>query len=414
MSLIKNSTWNIVGYIIPAIITIPALGILARYLGAERFGIFTLAISIVGYASIFDVGLTRAVIREVSCFRDDKREKLNIISSATVIVAIISILAAILIAFFSKDIALLLKIDNELSNDVIGALKILALTIPLFLITQIWLSILEGEERFSILNIYKTITGSLMAALPVAFIFIHNSLSYAVIGLLIGRLIALIMAFSLCRDTIISAKLVLVKSTVIRLFSFGGWMTVSNIISPVMSYFDRFILSHLLGASSVAFYTAPSEIVSRIGFVPGALARAVFPRLSKTDTVLERKKNIKLVTLLMLTTCLPMVLIGVTFSEGIMVAWMGPLFSGTASNVLKILLVGFMFNSLAQIPFASIQARGNARVTAFIHLLELIPYLISIYYLIGMFGILGAAYAWTGRVIIDFMLLYIYEIKFNS
>lgn len=75
MSIIRNSVWNIAGYIVPAVITIPALGILGRVLGAETFGIFTLALAIVGYASIFDVGLSRAVIREVSLFREDYEEK---------------------------------------------------------------------------------------------------------------------------------------------------------------------------------------------------------------------------------------------------------------------------------------------------------------------------------------------------
>ncbi|MCV5410012.1 flippase, partial [Escherichia coli] len=50
MSLIKNSFLNIVGYVVPTLVAIPALGYLARSLGAERFGIFTLAMALVVYA----------------------------------------------------------------------------------------------------------------------------------------------------------------------------------------------------------------------------------------------------------------------------------------------------------------------------------------------------------------------------
>ncbi|KTT41089.1 hypothetical protein RSA46_24070 [Pseudomonas oryzihabitans] len=32
------------------------------------------------------------------------------------------------------------------------------------------------------------------------------------------------------------------------LLKFGSWMTVSNIISPLMVYFDRFVLSGMVGA----------------------------------------------------------------------------------------------------------------------------------------------------------------------
>lgn len=66
MSLLKNSIWNFGGYIIPTIVALPALGYIARELGAERFGLFALCTAIVGYASIFDAGLTRAVIREIA------------------------------------------------------------------------------------------------------------------------------------------------------------------------------------------------------------------------------------------------------------------------------------------------------------------------------------------------------------
>nr|WP_308437819.1 oligosaccharide flippase family protein [Acinetobacter seifertii] len=75
MSLIRNSVYNIAGFAIPTLIAIPTLGILARQLGVEKFGLFTLAFAIVGYASIFDGGITRAVIREIAIFRDKKEEQ---------------------------------------------------------------------------------------------------------------------------------------------------------------------------------------------------------------------------------------------------------------------------------------------------------------------------------------------------
>ncbi len=84
MSLIRNSIWNMVGYAIPSVVAIPALGYLARMLGTQQFGLFTLAIAIVGYASIFDAGITRAVIREISFFRDNSIEKNKVIATSII------------------------------------------------------------------------------------------------------------------------------------------------------------------------------------------------------------------------------------------------------------------------------------------------------------------------------------------
>ncbi len=413
MSIIKNSIWNVAGYIVPAIITIPALGILGRILGAEMFGVFTLALAIVGYASIFDVGLTRAVIREISIFRNELEEKKKIISTASLLVLMMGVVAALILFFFSDAITSLLKISPNLHINVVNSLKILAFSIPLFLITQIWLAILEGEERFGILNIYKSITGSLLSLLPVLFIYIKPQLEYAITGLVISRLLCLIIALFLCKKMIVESKLRLNSKTLKRLLMFGGWITVSNIISPLMAYFDRFIVSNQLGASVVAFYTAPSEAVARLGIIPGAFARAIFPRLSSSNSALERKRNKRLVTLLLLAITLPLLLVGIVAGNWLMVLWMGPAFAGMSATVLSILLIGFVFNSLAQVPFASIQSRGYAKITAYIHLVELVPYLVMLFYLIKSYGIIGAASAWTIRMTVDYILLWLFDKRFD-
>ena len=414
MTLLKNSLWNIGGYVVPAIVTVPALGIMGRVLGAELFGVFTLALAVVGYASIFDAGLTRAVIREISIFRDNQKEKLKIVAAATVLILILGIVAGCLLFIFSDAITTLLKISSGLHHDVNIALKILSLSIPLFLITQVWLSILEGMERFGILNIYKSITGTLLSLLPAVFILIKPSLEFAIIGLVVARLLCFVLAFVLCRTIIIEAKLVLHRETVKRLFMFGGWITVSNIVSPVMAYFDRFIVSNQLGAQVVAFYTAPSEIISRLSIIPGAFARALFPRLSYANNAEERKKIKIFISLILLAICIPVIIIGSLFANDIMTIWMGPSFNGVPGTVLTILLVGFLFNSLAQVPFASIQSRGYAKVTAMVHLAELFPYLFLLFFLINTYGIEGAAFAWSIRMFVDYILLAVLDRKFSG
>jgi len=405
MSIIRNSVWNIAGYIVPAVITIPALGILGRVLGAETFGIFTLALAIVGYASIFDVGLSRAVIREVSLFREDYEEKKRIIFTSSLLVIIMGLIAAAIIYVFSDVITNALKVSQEMHWHVANSMKILAVSIPLFLITQIWLAVLEGEERFGILNIYKSITGTLLSLLPVVFIYFFPSLESAIWGLVFSRLLCLMIAFYLCKKIIINSFLNFSALTLKRLLMFGGWITVSNVISPLMAYFDRFIVSNQLGSAVVGFYTAPSEIIARLGIIPGAFARAIFPRLSSSTNVHDRKKNKKIVSLILLLVTLPILLLGILFGVKFMVIWMGPNFSGAPSTILSILLIGFIFNSLAQVPFASIQSRGYAKITACIHLIELIPYLVMLFYFIKYYGITGAAFAWTIRVTVDYILL---------
>ncbi|URN97886.1 flippase [Leclercia adecarboxylata] len=407
MGLIKNSVWNLAGYVVPTAIAIPAMGYLARVLGVELFGVYTLAIAIVGYAGIFDIGLTRAIVREIAVYRGDIDERKKIISTATIFLFLFSVFGAILISLFTPNIISLLNITASNHTDVQNSIRVLVWTIPAFLLNQLWMSILEGDERFAILNIQRSFGSSIIAGLPALFVFVSPSLFSAILGLAVGRLLSLIIAFVIVRNEIINAGFIFYRETFRRMIFFGGWITVSNIISPVMVYFDRFVISGSLGADKVGYYTAPSEIVSRLGLLPGALSRAVFPKLSAAKTYDELKKNIRFAYLIMGLGCLPLVLILIFLAKLIMQLWLGDEYALHSQAIFQILLVGFFFNSIAQIPFTVIQSLGKAKYTAFLHCIEVIPYLALLYFCVNAYGVLGAAYAWTIRVFVDCILLII-------
>lgn len=406
MSLIKNSFWNLAGYLIPTIIAIPALGYIARILKPELFGIYTLAIAIVGYAGIFDIGLTRAIVREIALNRNDLQERKKIISTSTIFIVVFSSCGITCLYFFLPQIVRLLNVSAEHSVDVINSLTILIFSIPIFLLNQLWMSILEGDEKFAILNLQRSIGSSVIAGFPALFLYINATLEYAILGLFIGRLFSLIISFLMVKQEIFRAKFVFSLLTFKRLVFFGGWITISNIISPVMVYFDRFIISNISGARAVGFYTAPSEAISRLGLIPGALSRAVFPRLSNSLHSGDFNKQLLISYKLMIIGCLPLVILGSYYANEILNVWMGEEYATHSANVLVILLVGFFFNSLAQIPFTAIQSLGKAKITAFIHCVEILPYLFLLYYSVKEYGVLGAAFAWSIRVIVDFILLF--------
>lgn len=407
MSLIKNSIYNIAGFAIPTIIAIPALGLLARQLGLENFGLFTLAFAVIGYASIFDGGVTRAVIREISIFRDNVVEQNKIISTASNTVVVLGVLAGFLLYIFSSELINLLKVSISNVDDVIYAFKLMAFIIPVYLLNQIWLAFLEGHELFFNINIQRTISSSVLAILPPIFCYFEPTLSNAILGLVVGRVFSFIITLILCRKIIIDSGFIFYSDTFKRLMAFGGWITISNIISPIMVYFDRFVISNIMGASKIALYTAPAEGVSRLGNVPFALARALFPKLSYCTDEVERTKLEKQSYLIISIVCLPLVIIGIIFSKFIMVTWMGGEYAGIPSTVLQILLVGFFFNALAQIPFSLLQSKGKAKTTALVHLIEISPYLILLFYMTHQFGIIGTAIAWSARMFVDLLVLFL-------
>lgn len=406
MSLAKNSFYNILGFAIPTLFAIPSLGILGRILGLESFGLFTLAFAVVGYASIFDGGITRAVIREISIFRNDKVEQEKVIATASFVVLILSIFATSALYFGAEALTTFLNVSSENYGQIVNSFKLLSFVIPIFLISQIWIAFLEGHERFINLNVQRALSGIAISVIPVLFCLVEPNILYAIAGLVVGRVISFLIAFFACRKIIFQSKIGFDKVVFYRLMTFGGWVTVSNIISPIMVYFDRFITSNIVGATNVAFYSAPAEGVIKASNLPFALARALFPRLSYITDEEEKKKLERQSYLYISIVCLPVIVIGTIFAPEIMKLWMGNKFGGLDAQVLRILLVGFYLNGLALIPFSLLQSKGSARVTAIIHLVEVIPYLGLLYFMTINYGIIGTAIAWSTRMFIDLIAMY--------
>ncbi|HBA4596300.1 TPA: flippase, partial [Escherichia coli] len=399
MSLLKHSIWNVAGYFIPTLIAIPAFGLIARKIGVELFGLYTLAMIFIGYASIFDAGLTRAVVREIALLKNRVDDCNTIIVTSIIAVIFLGFIGGGGVFLLKGDIIELLNISPIYYADSIKSLVLLSSLIPVFLVTQILLAELEGREYFGILNIQKSVGNSLIAGLPALFVLINQTLFSAIIGVAIARVICLWLSYIMSRERI-TIDISFFSITVLkRLFRYGGWVTISNIISPILASMDRFILSHIQGASKISFYTVPNELVTRLGIVPGSLGKAVFPKLSHarnfTASYAEQKKAYILMTVIVM----PLVLFVYYYAKFILTLWMGAEYAGISVEILRIMLIGYIFNCYSQISFANIQAFGKAKYTAYIHMMEFIPYLIMLYIISKEYGVIGVAWLWTIRVI---------------
>ncbi|MFQ2618448.1 flippase [Aeromonas media] len=408
MSLLKNTGWNIFGLVLPLLMAIPAMGMLARLLGVERFGLFTIAYALMGYASVFDGGLSRAVIRFVSVHRDNNNKINAILGTSIYTVTGISILVVILAYFSVHALVRFLNVSDSIYNEITTALQFLWFCIPALLLTQVWRAYLEGVENFSSLNIQQVLTSPFVILCPLFAVWHTPSLVSAVIGLVIGRWIVAFISWKLCTRHLKNYSRVFCKDVLSELVSFGGWVTLSNIIGPLMGFVDRFIVSHFSGASIVAHYSGPSDMVGRLTLFPGAVARALFPRLS---FVRSQDGRVVYLRTLLSVFCFSIILAlpFFIFSSDILGLWLGDEYRGDAADLFKILLIGFLFNSVAQICFARIQSAGYAKWTGLVHIIEFVPYLFMLYILTTSYSIFGAAVAFSIRSFVDFIILFLVE-----
>jgi O-antigen/teichoic acid export membrane protein len=203
------------------------------------------------------------------------------------------------------------------------------------------------------------------------------------------------------------------KKYIKSLFSFGGWITVSTIISPIMTALDRLIVASKEGMENVAYYSTSSEITQRVGMLPSALVGVLFPVFSRNQDFND-EQNSKIYktsfNLLLLASGI-FAIIFICFGEDFLAIWIDENFARESFLVLQIITVGALFNFLARIPFSFIQGLGRPDITAKFHIIELPVFLVLLFVLTNKHGIVGAAYASSARMLLDFILLHIYSTR---
>jgi O-antigen/teichoic acid export membrane protein len=193
------------------------------------------------------------------------------------------------------------------------------------------------------------------------------------------------------------------------LLAFGGWMSVSNVISPLLIYLDRFLLGALIGLAAVGYYTAPFDGVIRLLIVPGSLVSALFPSVSGMNAVGDSKsltrvfsKAVRNISLILAGPAFVLIL----FGPAILRLWLGDAFAEQGGLALRILAFGVLANAVAHVPSSFIAALGRPEISAKFHLLELAIHVPLAWWLITRYGVTGAALAWTIRVTFDAALLF--------
>jgi O-antigen/teichoic acid export membrane protein len=192
------------------------------------------------------------------------------------------------------------------------------------------------------------------------------------------------------------------------LLGFGGWLTVTNILTPVIVSVERFVIANVASLAAVAYYAAPYEIITKLWIVSAAVLGALFPVLSaleQRDATLLQPVFARALTGLVAVT-VPAVALLLAFAPELLDLWLGPEFAQRSTRVAQILALGMIASVMAQVPLTVLHATGRADITAKLLAAELPVYLLLLAWLTTTYGIEGAALGWLLRASADCALLF--------
>ena len=281
----RNVLWNGIGILGPMLLAIVALPVLIRCLGPARFGVLTLIWGVVRYSSYCDFGIGSALTKLVAD-RISSGDEQNVtpliwtafalnFSTGTIIAGIFALVCPWLVLHC-------LRIPANLQWETEHAFFFLAASMPLFIMTGGLRGTLAAYQRFDVIN---AIRGPIDALSYICLMFSAEATTSitGILGVLmairvVGFGLYVVAALRIVPDLRRAPRLGFKDG--ILLFRLGGWITVSNVVNPLLADFDRFVLGALVSVDAVAYYNTAGELISKIWQIPLLLETTWFSAFS--------------------------------------------------------------------------------------------------------------------------------------
>ncbi|MCK1404937.1 oligosaccharide flippase family protein [Bradyrhizobium sp. 76] len=408
-ALQTNFVINVFGAIVPLAISLVTVPIYIRHIGEARYGILSIVWVMLGYLGFLDLGLSRAAANALARLRNAPQEARARVLVTTLLLNLgLGLFGGLCLAIFGSYLLQhLLTMPEALQPEIVEAFPWIVGLFPLALLSGVGIGALESRERFLLANVLQISGSSLGQIAPVVVAVMHSpSLAVVVpIAAIARALTAAAILIAVYRDEGPLSLVDFDRHQVKKLLSYGGWISVSGIISPILSSLDQLVIGSVLNVSAVTHYAVPMTLVTRSQIFASALSRTLFPRMSSVEP--EEARSLASRALLLLAygygaLCAPAIILTPIFFQH----WIGTDFSEVATPVAEILFLGAWINGLAFVPYGLLQSQGRPDITGKFHAAEILPFLGILWALTSAYGINGAAMAWSLRCAVDAACLF--------
>jgi O-antigen/teichoic acid export membrane protein len=223
--LTRNTIINFIGQSAPITVALFTIPPLIKALGDDRFGLLTIVWMILGYLSLLDLGIGRALTKIVA-------EKLSLgeendipvlVWTSQLVMILLGVAGAIAMAALSPFLVNnILNIPSNLRQEALVSFYLLACSMPIVISTTGFRGILEAQQLFGYVNAVRIPMGVFLFLGPFLVLPFSKNLVPIVLVLLVIRIIALIAYMFISFKSLpllrmkITTKIGAIKSLLIR------------------------------------------------------------------------------------------------------------------------------------------------------------------------------------------------------
>jgi O-antigen/teichoic acid export membrane protein len=408
-TLKTNFGINVFGAIVPLAVALVTVPIYVRHIGDARYGVLSIVWVLLGYFGFLDLGLSRAAVNALARLRDAPQgDRARVLVTTLVLNLSLGLFGSLCLAVFGGYLLQhVLAVPGDLKPEIAQAFPWIVGLFPLALVSGVGIGALESRERFLLANVLQVSGTSLGQIVPVMLaIIVSPSLAVVIPAAVVARALTVVaILIAVYRDEGPLSLAAFDRHQARRLLSYGGWISVSGIVGPLMSSLDQFVIGSVLNVAAVAHYAVPMNLVIRSQVFAGALTRTLFPRMSSVGR--DEAHSLAGRALISLAygysaICAPAIILTPVFFK----YWISADFAAVAAPVAEILFFGAWINGLAFVPFGLLQSQGRPDVTGKFHAAEVLPFIAVLWGLTSAYGITGAAWAWSLRCAADAACLF--------
>ncbi len=405
---VTHISWNLLGLGLPLLIAAVTVPHLLAGLGSQRFGLLALAWGLIGYAGALDLGIGRATTQRVSALRDGHQDAAvpDVVATATRLTLITGGIGMLLIMLAAAlGVGQLVRANDVPQAEIRSAILLLGLALPMQAVSATYRGVSEAYLSFRNISVLRILLGAANFGLPYLIALFSTRVDLLIASLVVSRALALwfYRVFALQCLASGSPQGVYSRDVARQLFRFGGWYTISSILSPLLTQADRFLIAAILSAAAVTTYVIPYEVTVQTLILSGAVTTVAFPAISRLlvsdpegASRLFRRWLVRVVAVMVVG----LAILAFILPE-LLTLWLRHPADPASVAVGRILCVGVLANAVGSMYFALLHAKGKTRATAMLHLVEVPLYIAALVGLTKAFGISGAAIAWSLRMFFD-------------
>lgn len=411
--LIQGTKYSLLSLIIVTLIISIQSIIVARILGPENLGIFTILTNMQGIVALLAVfGIPAATVKFVAEFNvKDKKILDNTISTSMFLISFLAIFISVI--YFSSANLIALNLYHE--PVLIPLIKISSITVLISSSSLILKSILQGFQKIELLS-KLNILNSIISLIMVSYLVFNYGLIGAVIGVFIYTVIStsinLRYTYLIFKEKKVNFQFNINKKVTKKILNYGFPALLSSIVVIPAFWFANTILALKSGFGQVGLFGVAQNLANLLMFIPSAIAIPLIPIISElyTKNIIEMSSIISRIFRVVGLFLLPFAISIALFSKDIINIVYGQQFCG-AWYILFFMAATIFLSAFDSIIGSVMLGTGKMWEAFGVNLFWMCCFIPLSYFFITNYGLNGLGYAYLISYLFFTVLITLYATK---